>query len=210
MDHFRHIALLSMLCILFTLKAARGKEINNPISFCGEPVHLSSRMIILKMDHFIKINRREPRRMALLKVRLALFKPYILEALKKYHLPADFQYLPLVESAYNNVRSKAGAMGIWQLMPETARGYGLRVRSERDDRLYFMKATEAACRFLRDLHELLGNWTLVAAAYNLGPNGLIRRMSQQRETDYYRLKLPGETSAYVYRIIAVKLVLNSK
>jgi membrane-bound lytic murein transglycosylase D len=205
--HFKYIV-LSIL--LFTPVMTWSKVINNPVSFCGEPVHLSSRVIILKMDYFIKMNRREPRRMALLKVRLELFKPYILEALKKYRLPADFQYLPLVESAYNNVRSKAGATGIWQLMPETARGYGLYVKSERDDRLYFIKATEAACRFLRDLHELLRNWTLVAAAYNLGPNGLIRRMSQQRETDYYRLKLPKETSEYVYRIIAVKLVLNSK
>lgn len=205
--HFKYIALTSLL---FMPVLAFSKVTDNPINFCGEPVPLSSRMIILRMDHFIKLNRREPRRMALLKVRLELFKPYILGALKKYRLPTDFQYLPLVESAYNNVRSKAGARSIWQLMPETARGYGLRVRSERDDRLYFMKATEAACRFLRDLHELLRSWTLVAAAYNLGPNGLIRRMSQQKETDYYRLKLPKETSAYVYRIIAVKLVLNSK
>ena len=142
--------------------------------------------------------------------RYPLYIPYIEEKLKKAHIPDDFKYLPIAESALrDDVVSSAGAGGIWQFMPETAKRYGLRVDDFIDERYHFEKATDAAILYIQDLYKIFWNWTLVAAAYNRWENGLKRALENQWVNNYYDLYLNEETSRYVFRILAIKYVMLS-
>jgi hypothetical protein len=115
----------------------------------------------------------------------------------------------MVESNLSNAVSPAGAAGFWQLMPETARQYGLEVNEEIDERLNVDKATAAAARYLRDMYKNFDSWVLVAAAYNRGEAGLQRKIEQQENRDYFSLELNRETSRYLYRALALKLLVDS-
>lgn len=137
--------------------------------------------------------------------RAATFFPIIEPMLARYQIPADFKYLPLVESALlGGATSAKGAAGYWQFMPETARELGLRVDAQHDDRRNLLKSTDAACRYLRYLHNRLGSWTLAAAAYNNGIGRLLGSIRRQQQRDYYYLRLNTETGRYLYRILAFK------
>ncbi|NOZ44789.1 MAG: lytic transglycosylase domain-containing protein [bacterium] len=140
-----------------------------------------------------------------------MYLPYISKKLAQAHIPDDFKYLAIAESALRNVSySNVGAAGIWQFMPDTARRYGLRVDDEVDERLDFPKATDAAIRYIQALYDDLQDRTLVAAAYNRGENGLKRDMARQDVDNYYDLWLNNETARYVFRILAIKEVLEHK
>ncbi|MCD6544187.1 MAG: lytic transglycosylase domain-containing protein, partial [Flavobacteriaceae bacterium] len=115
----------------------------------------------------------------------------------------------LIESGLQNVTSPAGAKGFWQLMPATAKEYGLEVNSNVDERYNVEKSTVAACKYLLESKEQFGNWTLVAASYNAGKRGISRRIETQKVTDYYDLLLVDETARYLPRIVAVKEILNN-
>src|SRR5690606_12401880 len=118
-------------------------------------------------------------------------------------LPLDLKYLPIVESGFTNATSHAGAAGYWQLMPATAREYGLVVNDVVDERLDINKATEAACKQLRSYYASLGVWALTLAGYNFGIGNISKAMKKQGK-DYFTMQLNEETSLYVYKIIAVK------
>lgn len=103
--------------------------------------------------------------------RASRYLPEIERELSAAGLPADLKYLAMAESSLRNVSySPAGAAGLWQFMPDTARHYGLRVDEFVDERLDFKKATQAAISYFKDLHSIFKKWTLVAAAYNRGEN----------------------------------------
>ncbi len=129
--------------------------------------------------------------------------------LKKYGIPSDFKYVPYIESAMNGEAvSPRGATGYWQFMPATAQGLGLVVNDQIDERKDLVKSTKAAAKYLKWLYNELGDWTLVAAAYNAGPNRIIRHMDKQDKDNYFALRLNGETTKYVYRLVAVKEWVN--
>ena len=129
--------------------------------------------------------------------------------LKKHGIPSDFKYVPYIESAMNpEAVSPKGAGGYWQLMPATAQELGLVVNDQLDERKDLVKSTNAAAKYLKWLYRELGDWTLVAAAYNAGPNKIIRRMDQQDKNNYFALRLNAETSKYVYKLVAVKEWVN--
>ena len=134
--------------------------------------------------------------------------PVMEPILTKYGIPEDFKYIPLVESGLKSGTSQKGASGLWQFMPHTARAYGLKVNARVDERHEIEKATIAACRYLRFLHQEFNNWTLVAAAYNIGENRLKRIMNQQDEDDYFQMKLNRETASYVYKLVAMKEIIE--
>lgn len=141
--------------------------------------------------------------------RLPLYMWYIEEKLDEYNIPSDFKYLPIAESALrNDVVSTAGAGWIWQFMPDTAREYGLIVNDDIDERYNFEKATDAAVKYLDYLHWLFGNRTLVAASYNRWQNGIKKALEDQKVDNYYDLYLNEETSRYVFRILAIKYVVQ--
>lgn len=141
--------------------------------------------------------------------RLPLYMWYIEEKLDEYNIPEDFKYLPIAESALrNDVVSTAWAGWIWQFMPDTAREYGLIVNDDIDERYHFEKATDAAVKYLDYLHWLFGNRTLAAASYNRWQNGIKKALEDQKVDNYYDLYLNEETSRYVFRILAIKYVLE--
>ena len=142
--------------------------------------------------------------------RYPLYMWLIEQELENANIPQDLKYMAIAESALrNDVVSSAGAGWIWQFMPETAKRYGLEVNELVDERYHFEKATRAAIRYLWELYDQFGDWALVAAAYNRGENGLRRDMESQWVDNYYDLYLNEETSRYVFRIIAIKYVLQS-
>ena len=129
--------------------------------------------------------------------------------LKKNEIPDDFKYLALAESGFlDKIVSPAGAVGIWQFMKGAAIEYGLEVNEEVDERYHIEKATEAACRYLKNSFLKYGNWTMVAASYNAGISGMNRQIDVQDSKNYYDLLLNEETSRYIFRILALKLVIG--
>jgi membrane-bound lytic murein transglycosylase D len=173
------------------------------IDFCGEAIPLSELRIAERYQNTIR-NYDNPtfrKLMTKTKKRIKIIEPI----LEKYGVPADFKYLPLIESAMSDeATSHRGAGGYWQLMPSTAKSLGLVVNETRDDRKHLVKSTHAAGKYLRELHRQLGSWTLVAAAYNAGPTHIQNRMDSQNKDDYFKLRLNSETTRYIYKLLAVK------
>lgn len=134
--------------------------------------------------------------------------PIIEPILAKYGVPDDFKYLAVIESSLVNAVSPAGARGVWQFMPETAKEKGMEVSDEVDERYHLEKSTEAACKYLLKAKEKFGSWTLAAASYNGGMNGISKKMEEQQVENYYDLLLTEETSRYVFRILALKEIMS--
>ncbi len=129
--------------------------------------------------------------------------------LKANDIPLDFKYLAIIESGLSNVISPANAVGFWQFLKGTAKEYGLEVNKEVDERYNVEKSTEAACRYFNKSYEKFGNWTMVAAAYNAGNRGITKQLERQKTGSYYDLLLSDETSRYVYRIAAIKVIFEN-
>jgi hypothetical protein len=130
--------------------------------------------------------------------------------LKQNNIPDDFKYLSLAESGFQErIISPAGATGLWQLMRKAATENGLEVNNEVDERFNMEKSTVAACRYLNHAYRQYGSWTIVAASYNAGINGIKRQTDLQDSKNYFDLQLNDETSRYVYRILALKLILEN-
>jgi membrane-bound lytic murein transglycosylase D len=140
------------------------------------------------------------------------YMPVFEEALDAYGLPLELKYLPVIESALNpKIRSKAGAVGLWQFMMSTAKRYNLTINSLVDERRDIVKSSYAAAHYLSDLYKIYKDWNLVIAAYNCGTdkiNKAIRRSHGER--DYWRIypRLPQETRGYVPAFIAANYVMN--
>ncbi len=135
--------------------------------------------------------------------------PVIEPILKKHGIPDDFKYVPLIESGLKAGTSHKGASGYWQFMPGTARAFGLKVNGKVDERQDIRKSSEAAAKYIKELYNIFGNWTLVAAAYNVGEGSLLRSIKKQGQDNYYLLSLNRETSAYVYRLISMKEIIEN-
>lgn len=137
--------------------------------------------------------------------------PMIKREFTRQGIPTDLAYMALIESGFNpRALSHAGAKGIWQFMPETARRFGLRVSDTHDDRTDPVKSTKAAARYLKTLYRQFGNWPLAVAAYNCGEGRVARAMKKHRASSFWELvqekALPGETQRYVPSIIAVTII----
>lgn len=135
--------------------------------------------------------------------------PMIEARLKANGIPDDFKYLCVAESALQNQISKAGATGFWQFMRSSAPGYGLEVNAEVDERYNAEKSTDAACKYLLQAYQKFGNWTAAAASYNCGMGGYNSFAAAQGSYDYYKLLLFDETMRYIFRIAALKYVLEN-
>ncbi len=140
------------------------------------------------------------------------YSPIILPILKKYNLPSDFIYLPIIESGYNEYAvSSTGAAGIWQLMPQTARDYGLVVNNQIDERFDIIKSTEAAAHYLSDLYNQFGDWNKVLAAYNCGPYCVSSIFKSDPRGSFWAFKdsFPPETRQYVPRFLALLTIVKN-
>ncbi len=176
--------------------------------FAGERVPVERMHVYERLDKEMLINVYW-QSSGIMKIKRAdKYFPLIEPILKEYGIPDDFKYLAVAESNLEHVRSRAGAAGIWQLMKDAARSYGLIVDGQIDQRYDTELATRAACRYLNEARQKFGSWTMAAAAYNRGMKGLEKAVSDQGETDYYRLYLNPETARYIYRILATKMILS--
>jgi membrane-bound lytic murein transglycosylase D len=146
--------------------------------------------------------------------RLQTHRPTITRILREERLPQDLIWLGLVESGYNPAaRSPRNAVGIWQLIPETAAAYGLKV-SQPDERTDPEKSTRAAARYLKSLYARFGDWALTLAAYNAGEGRVQSAIDQARGRDFWHLSesglLPRETQAYVPAVLAAQLLAEGR
>ncbi len=179
------------------------------LDFAGEKVPMDRPDVREKLDKELLINVYW-QSFALLKFkRAAKYFPVIEPILKKYGIPDDFKYLAVAESNLDpTVVSPAGAKGIWQWMKEPATQYGLLITNQVDERYHIEKSTEAACKYLSDAKEKFGSWTLAAAAYNRGMKGLEKALTNQQADNYWDLYLNPETARYIYRILAIKEIME--
>jgi hypothetical protein len=180
------------------------------INFANEnvPIHNPKVLDLLKKE--FSYNSFWDSQLKLFYQRSYYWFPMIEKILKNENIPDDFKYLAVVESGLvNNKMQRTGAAGFWQFIPTTAQNYGLIVNENLDERYDLEKSTYAACRYFKDAYKLLGSYTLVAASYNMGINGIQRKIKQQDNQNYYDLILSKETSKYLFRALAAKTLLSN-
>lgn len=176
------------------------------VTFAGEDVPLDDPEVRERLDRELTVNAYWQSSTIIMLKRASRFLPTIERVLKEESVPDDFKYLCMAESSLDNVVSPAGAAGFWQFLKSTGSLYGLVINNEIDERYNLEKATRTACKYLRDSKDKTGSWTAAAAAYNMGTAGVNRQQSLQGETEYYHLLLNSETSRYVQRIVALKII----
>lgn len=184
-------------------------RLKGPLFFCGERLPLQRPAIRERLEKELLLMLWDRAQVILWLKRTGRYFPHIQAVLKRNGLPDDLKYLAVIESALRpRVGSHKGARGVWQFITSTGREYGLTVNRYIDERRNFVLATRAAVKYLRELHSLFDSWTLACAGYNMGEDGLKKRIEQQQVEDYYHLDLPNETERYVLRAIAAKLILS--
>lgn len=180
-----------------------------PLSFANEAVPLGDERITKKINTTLKAFSHKKLRTSKLHVQASKWFPVIEPILKQYGIPEDFKYVPLVESGLQGGTSPKGASGFWQFMPQTARGYGLKVEGNIDERQNMRKSTHAAAKYILSLYKEFNSWTLAAAAYNIGGGSLKRHIDKQNQDNYFKMKLNRETASYVYKLISMKEIIEN-
>ncbi len=175
----------------------------------GERVPLEDAEVFERFERDFLINVNDRVQIMLYLKRAGRFFPYIEAKLAEAGLPDDFKYLAVAESKLMDLRSPAGAAGIWQIMPATGREYGLIVNNDVDERYNFELATDVAIKYLLQAYKRFKNWSIVAASYNMGMGGVSGEMLQQQTNNYYDLWLNRETARYVFRIAAIKECMHN-
>ncbi|MDA9886816.1 lytic transglycosylase domain-containing protein [Flavobacteriaceae bacterium] len=184
-------------------------HVPSQVNFAGELMQLDEDDLMERMDKELLVNTYWQSNTLLMMKRANKFFPQIERILKEEEVPDDFKYLALIESGLENLRSPAGAKGFWQILRTTGREYGLEVNSNVDERYNIELSTRMACAYLKKAKERLGSWTLAAASYNRGIAGINRILKKQQADNYYDLLLGTETKRYMFRILAVKEIMQA-
>jgi hypothetical protein len=177
--------------------------------FAGEEVPLEIPDVRERLDKEIQINSYLHSNTIFLIKRAGRWMPQMEKILRSHGIPDDFKYLPLIESNLLNATSPKQAVGYWQILATSGKEYGLEITNEVDERFDPIKSTETACKYLKRAYTKFGNWTLVAASYNRGMAGIDRAIDNQKVDSYYDLYLNDETSRYVFRIVAIKEIVEN-
>lgn len=178
--------------------------------FSGELIPMERWDVKESFDRELLVNTYWQSQTLLFIKRANRYFPIIEPILKEQGVPDDFKYLALIESGLvPTVKSSAGAVGIWQFMSGTAKDYGLEVASEVDERYNIEKATVAACKYLKQSYKKYKSWTLVAASYNAGRRFIDKQLKLQDAGTYFDLLLGEETGRYVFRILAIKRIMEN-
>lgn len=184
-------------------------KIPDHITIFGEDVPLDNFEVYERVEREILVNTYWHSATILAIKRAARWFPVIEPILKQNNIPDDFKYLAVVESNLDNVVSPAGATGYWQFIKSAAKQYGLEVTDEVDERYNVEKSTAAACKYLNTAYNMFGSWTMASSSYNAGTSGIEKWSGIQKATNYWNLVLNSETSRYVARIIAMKLIMEN-
>jgi hypothetical protein len=185
-----------------------GVTLPETVNFAGEQIPLEYFDVREALERELLVNTYWHSQTLMLIKRSTRYFGTIESILKKNNIPDDFKYLALAESGFVNVTSPAGAVGFWQFLPNTAKDYGLEVNTEIDERYNLEKSTEAACKFIRESYKIYKNWTMAAASYNVGRKNLNQQIQRQYTDNYYDILINDETSRYIFRIVALKLIVN--
>lgn len=178
------------------------------VDFAGEKVPMNNFDVRESLDRELLICTYFQSQTLLVHKRANRWFPVIEPILKRNGVPDDFKYLAVIESNLSNVISPAGATGYWQILEATGKKYDLEINEEVDERYNVEKSTEAACKYLKEAYATLGSWTMAAASYNMGIDGISKQIQSQKQDNYYNLLLNQETARYVFRIIAAKEMLT--
>jgi len=182
--------------------------IEEDYTFAGEKIVMSNFDLMERMDRELIVNSYK-HSATIQYIKLAnRFFPVIEPILKRNGIPDDFKYLAIAESGLRNVSSPSGAKGIWQFMKPIAGELQLEIYDEVDERYHLEKSTQAACAYLNKLHHRYGNWINAAAAYNVGPTSFSRSLKEQNQDHYFDLNINEETMRYVFRLTALKTILE--
>lgn len=184
-------------------------EIPAHVDFAGHRVDLSTDNMFERYDRELTALAYTHGSTLLTLKRAGKFRDEIISILQKNGVPADLFYLACIESNLDPTAiSPAKAAGLWQFMPATGREFGLEVNEDVDERFHTAKATEAACRYLKNAYSRFGKWESVAAAYNAGPARIARELDAQHVESAYNLFLNNETSRYMFRLLAMKEIME--
>lgn len=188
---------------------ARFISLPAKLEFAGEAMPLSDPDVRERMDREVHINTYWHTNTILMIKKANRWLPMISEELAKAGIPDDFKYLVAIETNFKNDTSPSNAVGFWQFLKASGKERGLEITAEVDERYDPVKSTRAAAAYLKHSFKRFNNWTMAAASYNRGVTGMLRAMGKQKENDYYSLLLNEETSRYIFRIVAAKLILES-
>jgi membrane-bound lytic murein transglycosylase D len=186
---------------------SKSFPIPDSVSFAGERVPLENIDTRESLEREIIITAYRHSATIMIIKRAPRYFPVIEKILKEYNIPDDFKYLSVAESDLSNLISPAGATGFWQIMPETGKEQGMEINNEVDERYNIERSTRFACEYFLKSYTKYGNWTLTAASYNGGRNGLDDQIEIQHEHNYYDLLLNEETARYIFRAVAYKLMI---
>ncbi len=213
MNRLRNI-LTAMAVVAAMAAAAQFPNVVNPeipakVTFAGNTVSLDRDDMYERLDRELTAMAYTHGNTLLTIKRANRYFPVMAPLLKRNGVPLDMLYLACIESTLNpRALSPAGAAGFWQLMPATAKEFGLEVNNFVDERYNLKKATEAACRYLKRAYSRYGNWESVAASYNGGMARISRELQAQGQNTAYNLYLTDETSRYMFRLLAMKLIMT--
>jgi len=217
-------SLVALLFAIFVISRKEPAELNQSLNvlsrfsvihppdvvfLCGEriPLEIPDVRERFEREFYIEFNERQ---LILDLKRCGKYMPYIESKIREKGLPEDLKFLAIAESRLiENAYSSKGAAGLWQIMPETARRYGLRVDDYIDERLHIQKATEAALSYIQDLYKKFNSWTLALAAYNAGDARISDALQFQWVDNYFDLHLNNETARFIFRIAAIKELISN-
>ena len=185
-------------------------EVPTTVPFCGKLIDITRYNMRESYDRELSSFTYFHSTTMLMIKRANRYFPIIEPILKANGIPDDFKYLAVIESHLDSrVASHAHAVGMWQLLQTTGREYGLRITPTVDERCHVVKATEAACRYLKVAYKKYGDWAAVAASYNAGMGRISGELVKQAADNSFDLWLVEETTRYVYRIMAIKQIFEN-
>lgn len=207
------LLLLGLVITSLSVRSQTVQQLPPPVPeyvvFAGETIRFDRADLRERMDRELIAFTYSHNMSTLMIKRANCYFPQIEPILKRMGIPDDLKYLMVIESNLDpQAASGAGAAGLWQFTQATGRAYGLEVNANIDERYNTYKATEAACRFLAEAYSKYGNWMTVAASYNGGQQGMDRRIEQQHQKNAMDMWLVDETSRYMFRIIAAKMMFE--
>ncbi len=205
----RFLLVLFALVLSCQWLGAQPPRVPEYVTFAGETVRFDRSDLYERMDReLLAFTYMHSTSLLMLKRSDRIFKE-VVPILRRYGIPEDLKYLMVIESNLDpQALSPAGAAGLWQFMAGSAKEYGLEVNANVDERYNVEKATIAACRYLKRSYARFGDWMSVAASYNAGPAAIASRMESQKEKRAADLWLLNETSRYMFRVLAAKMLFE--
>jgi hypothetical protein len=193
----------------YIFEQIRMPALPDTVLLCGEQIPLDDAEIRERAEREYFLLLQDPGQVMLYLKRSGKYFPMYEKLLQEAGMPDDLKFLSVAESALYQSRSVKSALGLWQFMEGTGKSMGLQIDKFVDERCHPQKSTEAAIKYLKNGYRMHGSWISTLAGYNMGNFGVSESMKYQNALDYFSLYLNEETSRFVFRILAIKLVMTN-